>query len=211
MSVKRPLFIALLCGVVTTLPANADHKPTGHCLRVSLLGGVDSWGRRGGELTLRFGLRSHRQTDSGETRLMHTPWEARYRATSPPEEWATAGGVSAGAVLSGRSVAMAVDRPERGAPVKTLLYERIGRGGHWHVEWHTHEGLVLWPVPEDQASDRLRFIDLLTDTDGDGVGDVNERLAGTQAGIECWGNCGRYTPSGDEAGQGGGKDKDSRK
>ena len=45
-------------------------------------------------------------------------------------------------------------------------------------DWHHHEALALWPVPrEEDASGPLNFVDILTDTDGDGVGDVNERLA----------------------------------
>ena len=45
--------------------------------------------------------------------------------------------------------------------------------------WHWHEDLTLWPVPDQTGSDSLRFVDILTDTDSDGVGDVNERLGGT--------------------------------
>ena len=41
--------------------------------------------------------------------------------------------------------------------------------------------MTLWPVPGHESADRIEFVDLLTDTDGDGVGDVNERLAGTAA------------------------------
>ena len=45
-------------------------------------------------------------------------------------------------------------------------------------DWHHHEALALWPVPrEENASGPRNFVDILTDTDGDGVGDVNERLA----------------------------------
>ena len=46
-------------------------------------------------------------------------------------------------------------------------------------DWHQHEELTLWPITEDADSDSLQFLDILTDSDGDGVGDVNERLVGT--------------------------------
>ena len=47
------------------------------------------------------------------------------------------------------------------------------------MQWRRHETLALWPVPQAGESGRNRFVDILTDSDSDGVGDVNERLAGT--------------------------------
>ena len=44
--------------------------------------------------------------------------------------------------------------------------------------WHRAETLVLWPTG-DVDGEVIEFVDILTDTDGDGVGDVNEALAGT--------------------------------
>ena len=45
--------------------------------------------------------------------------------------------------------------------------------GHWRRQ----EELALWPVPGVQPDGRIRYVDILTDSDGDGVGDVNEWIA----------------------------------
>ena len=48
-----------------------------------------------------------------------------------------------------------------------------GVGGNWAVL----DSLTLWPVPGAQPDGRIHYVDILTDSDGDGVGDVNEWIA----------------------------------
>ena len=48
-----------------------------------------------------------------------------------------------------------------------------GAGGAWAAV----DQLVLWPVPGGPSSGQIRYVDILTDSDGDGVGDVNEWIA----------------------------------
>ena len=81
---------------------------------------------------------------------------------------------------------MPLTRPQPDQPITVLLHERVASApgavdllSSRYRDWHKHEQLTLWPVPNQTDSDRLRFVDILTDADGDGVGDVNERLAGT--------------------------------
>ena len=57
--------------------------------------------------------------------------------------------------------------------------EQTGEDAQGSAQWYRHEALVLWPIPQEDASDTVSFVDILTDSDGDGVGDVNEQLAGS--------------------------------
>ena len=68
----------------------------------------------------------------------------------------------------------------RGA-IAVALAERVADPPNADGRWHTLEVLTLWPVQEAGPREPMRFVDVLTDSDGDGVGDVNERLAGTSA------------------------------
>ena len=146
-----------------------------------------------GQLTLNFGVRSFRATASGEVRLSYAhaldapgdfgrvlSWRRHY-----PSEWPPLGSVPPGSRLTDQSRTFNVRRPEPGEPILILLYERAARlppatndANPFHA-WHRHEALALWPVPEDPSSERLRFVDILTDTDGDGTANVNERIVGT--------------------------------
>ena len=120
-----------------------------------------------GTLTLEANIRNLRATESGAVRL------------------STAGTTLAVRPIPGRQTrrgkwSMTFDEPEANAVMEVHLEEEPGLRA-----WTSHETLVLWPVPTD-ASDGAtgvagptRFVDLLTDADRDGVGDVNERLAGT--------------------------------
>ena len=124
-----------------------------------------------GTLRLSGGLRSLRAVESGPLRLSANRWGEPVGASAVPlpahdrrrGEWE----ISLGA-------------PAAGAVIEIHLFEEAGRiatdGG---LRWHQHEALALWPVPSDETPGLLRFVDILTDSDGDGVGDVNERLAGT--------------------------------
>ena len=146
-----------------------------------------------GELTLHFGVRSFRASASGEMRLSlaadlrvsrsvtgDVSWQELSSAS-----WLPVGAIGPEAVLASQSRTFTMARPAPHDPILILLHEQAAGvpPGTSRREaqraWHRHEGLALWPVPADASSDRLQFVDLLTDTDGDGVGDVNERIAGT--------------------------------
>ena len=146
-----------------------------------------------GELTLHFGVRNFRAGESGEVRLslaadlQVTPSVTRdisWRELRSAA-WLPVGGIAPEGVLAGQSRTFTLSRPRPDDPILILLYERMAgvpaESGRRESDrtWHRHEGLALWPVPAEASSDRIQFVDLLTDTDGDGVGDVNERLAGT--------------------------------
>ena len=143
-----------------------------------------------GELTVTFGLRSDRATDSGELHLT-TSMAARWWRTNPGGEASSSlGPLAAGIRLTGQRRALRSERPTPGEAVAVVLWEKVGDvpgGGRdpgpwtaWRVRgaWKVHEILTLWPVTDDD-SERIDFVDILADSDGDGVGDVNEGIAGT--------------------------------
>ena len=167
--------------IVFECPCSAEWVATGS-------GGV-------GELTVHFGVRNFRAAESGEVRLSlavdlrvsrRVTGDVSWRELSSAF-WIPVGSVGPDATLTGQSRTFTTRRPGPDEPVLILLHERSAGppAGTSRREseraWHRHEGLTLWPAPADMASDRMHFVDLLTDTDGDGVGDVNERLAGTAA------------------------------
>ena len=140
-----------------------------------------------GNLTLHFGVRSHRATESGDIRLAPASLgrDARsFAFQGLPAEWAFVGQVAPNAVIARRTRSLTFERPPPDTPIQIYLYERTAEGAatserRWDDQWHGHEGLVLWPVPGETGSGSMSFVDILTDSDADGVGDVNERLAGT--------------------------------
>ena len=165
--------------VVFECPCSADWAATGS-------GNV-------GELTLHFGVRNFRASGSGEVRLSlatglrlsrSVTGETSWREYSPAL-WLPVGRVGPEATLAGQSRTFTMSRPGPDAPILVVLYEQAAGVpmGTSRTEsrraWQRHEALALWPVPEDAPTDRMRFVDILTDTDADGVGDVNERIAGT--------------------------------
>ena len=139
-----------------------------------------------GELTVTLGLRSFRATESGALRLTpsdlqrleHPSPAGQREGVAPSLE-----GVPAFSTMLEEERTLALARPPAGEPVGVSLWERVATapvdvdGG---AAWRRQETLALWPVSDTRA-DRIEFVDLLTDTDGDGAGDVNERLAGTSA------------------------------
>ncbi len=142
-----------------------------------------------GRLALDFGVRSHRATDSGEIRLVsQSPgdfpppltvqfYEWRSEVASAPSLGSVAGGIR----LSGERRELLSGMPVPGEAIIVLMLEKIGsrapQAGS-DPEWRIRDALALWPAT-DAADGRTEFVDILTDADGDGVGDVNERLAGT--------------------------------
>ena len=130
-----------------------------------------------GRLTLTFRLRSHRPTDSGEV------WLRAVRQTRQSSIFSEGADVSVGPVRA-RTVSAARNR--------TITAERLSTDQMWGVQLleqladgpsgpqlALRETLTLWPVSGDGGAGRLEYVDILTDADGDGVGDVNERIAGT--------------------------------
>ena len=116
-----------------------------------------------GSLTLHAGVRSYRATESGELRLSTL--------------WLDGTGGAFGERLPERerrrgdwTITFAEPEPEPDAVIEVHLQEQTGQDP---------QGSALWPVPNEDTAGPMRFVDILTDSDGDGVGDVNERLAGT--------------------------------
>ena len=131
------------------------------------------WTRSGnggtGTLTLTGGIVSHRATGSGEVRLSSRWWDGK--------DGASAGQFDGRGTATGRW-ALEFPQPVSGDAIEVHLLEQTAHDAQGSPRWHHHETLALWPEPGADASDRRRFVDLLTDSDGDGVGDVNERFAG---------------------------------
>ena len=151
------------------------------CSAIWIEDAEDPAGERG-KLTLTFGVRSHRGRDSSELRL--TRIEPRDGVSSRmrlrEEGHAPIGTIRAGAILAEQQRTMAFDRPESGSPIGVALLERIGDGlADWDRDFVLHESLVLWPAPGEGNAEPLEYVDILTDRDGDGIGDVNEGIAGT--------------------------------
>ena len=137
-----------------------------------------------GELTLTFGVRSFRTTESGALRLTahHGPRARYFPARDVPESIApSVQPVPPMAAWTRTRRTLDFERPSAGQPISVSLLEQVGEApvsAGSAFAWHWQENLVLWPLP-GQSGDRIEFVDMLTDTDGDGVGDVNEATAGT--------------------------------
>ena len=129
-----------------------------------------------GRLELSFGVRSLRPTESGSIDLQfrvlrdnQNPWDYVNYGNS------TVGPVGGNGLVEGlRHVSpLEVPRPSGNEAVQIDLVESA------NLELDVfHETLTLWPVQDHGDTQRIRYVDLLTDADGDGVGDVNERIAG---------------------------------
>lgn len=124
-----------------------------------------------GSLTLHGGVRSYRAVESGEVRVSNRWFHGTHGASAGrlPEHDGRQGPWT-----------LAFSEPKREAVIELHLLERISEdpaGGT--AQWLRHETLALWPVAGETSDGSRRFVDILTDSDGDGVGDVNERLAGT--------------------------------
>ena len=136
-----------------------------------------------GMLTLQGGVRSFRASASGEVRLSGAGWLPSTRV--PRTWWGGADGTSVGTVPPRTSVAgqwtIAMSQSDIEDIVELHLLEESGVGLD-ESQWRHHESVALWSVPRNDGENETGgtiFVDMLTDSDGDGVGDVNERLAGT--------------------------------
>ena len=128
-----------------------------------------------GTLALTFGVRSFRGTESGELRLAEVDPE---RLAGPhASEGPSLGRFAAGAVRSRERVDVPHGQGDVGQPIGVRLWEKVAEAPSWR-QWHPVETLVLWPMG-DVGGEVVEFVDMLTDTDGDGISDVNEALAGT--------------------------------
>ena len=170
------LTLAVTCAAVA-LPAKAEDARD--VIYECPCSGLWESGANGspGEFILSFGLRSHRPVESSRLRVRADAWNAATLDGTQPLDT-----LGAGSVLPGRKVTIPLaEAPVAGEPITWWLEERLGIGSDFEGVWKAHEGLTLWPVSDDGGSAPVNYVDILTDTDSDGVGDVNERIAGTDA------------------------------
>ena len=147
-----------------------------------------------GTLVLRFGVRSFRDARSAEVGVhaLRRTWSTRSDGTrqavtrwsssfSQPE--GSVGEIPPNGSVVGLVRSFRVREPDAGLGFAIRLWEAKGTGGDRtpnSADLIQHETLSLWPVPSDGSSGAAsRWVDILTDSDGDGTGDVNERIAGT--------------------------------
>lgn len=159
--------------IVFECPCSAEFTPDGN-------GGTD------GTLNLDFAIRSFRNTRSAEVGLIvrgadregkHVP--VRYLH----QQRGSLGEIEADGTTSMLEQSFRIQQPEDGTLLAIHLWEakgeRLDHSNRYATDITYHELLSLWPVPSDSPSTTIRYVDLLTDADGDRVGDVNERIVGT--------------------------------
>ena len=123
-----------------------------------------------GTWTVQAGVRSFRTSESGRVWL-----------TVFGEKPARADVLTERGRLNGPWVLEGIVGPGPSSAIEVSLHEQVGEDAEGRPLALTHEFLTLWPVLVEESAPTRRFVDILTDADGDGVGDVNERLAGTVA------------------------------
>ena len=139
-----------------------------------------------GRLELSFGIRSHRATDSGEilveaSTLPGFDGTPNQLSVRPIEAYGLLGHATRSIPAAGGpdpDELLILSLWERVAYTPGIV-EPVNSHASFSTGWRWREDLTLWPVPDQTGSDSLGFVDILTDSDGDGVGDANERLAGT--------------------------------
>ena len=133
-----------------------------------------------GKLELSFGLRSFRATGSGDVDLSIASVEWNRSGFGKSVHYGTLnmGRLAGNNLVEGFRRNGPYEGPlaSRDAIIRVVLWESANVS---RVTDRIHEVLTLWPVPGAVDADRIQYVDILTDTDGDGVGDVNERIAGT--------------------------------
>ena len=129
----------------------------------------------GTTLTITVGARSFRGTDSGSVRV-------RVLALEEDGSWShtvvgearIADSIGAGARLASVSVDTSFEsRPTGLGGIQLLLEEQVGES------WRHQDGLWMESRVDLTKPFDIRDLDYLEDSDGDGVADENERLAGT--------------------------------
>ena len=147
-----------------------------------------------GTLTLQFGVRNFRATGTAELGVyVDEWWSERDEQYSKQQDLhhdhqpgMSLGKLAPERMASGLTRSFRVRQPEPGANILIQLWEANGRLGEapagpnrlWRGrDIRVHEHLALWPLPGDGASGTVRYLDTLTDSDGDGAGDVNELAA----------------------------------
>ena len=147
----------------------------------------------GGRLVLEYALRNFRSAESAEVVLAPYEFGQRNFPDQHPDKdgigprYPVIDPVPPGSAQPPRESTISLERPPPGTAIGIALWERVGevpqdvpRQETSHTEGlHLHEVLSLWPTPGGEDPDRIDFVDLLADADGDGVGDANERAAGT--------------------------------
>ena len=121
-----------------------------------------------GTLRVHAGLRSFRASESGLIRLRVSGGQ-----------WIRANVVAERGLVNGPWVSEGIAEPSSSAVIEVMLEEQVAEDAEGTPQLRSHETLALWPMPGEDSASTRRFVDILTDTDGDGVGDVNEWLAGT--------------------------------
>ena len=126
-----------------------------------------------GILTVRAGIRSFRSTETGEVQLVYSGEREAAEAS--------VGTLAPRASVSGQW-AIPAFKSDLENVLKIQVWEESALRPDESPAWRwSREALALWPVPRkaDDDAGYMSFVDILTDSDGDGVGDVNERLADT--------------------------------
>ena len=165
----RALFGGFLLGLCCTTAVAEDRRDLVFDCPCSASWVPDASGGSG-VLTVSAGFRSHCATESGEVRISPTGWDG--------EDVATVGRLAGRGRVSGEWT-LSLREPHPDDVLELHVLEASGLDPQGAAEVDYHESLALWPVSRDDGNRTMRFVDILTDTDGDGVGDVNERLAGS--------------------------------
>ena len=180
------VLLIFAAGAAQTLGYGGDRKIVFEC---PCSAEFTSEGNGEGTLVLRFGVRSFRDARSAEVGLFFDDWLVAegYSPDQPLDErhqpQGSLGDVAPNGVLSGLVQSYRIQEPRPGARLHIGLWEAKGERrdrSHRHTgEVTYHEWLSLWPVPSSGSSETVTYVDILNDQDGDGTGDVNERIVGT--------------------------------
>ena len=145
-----------------------------------------------GELKVNFGLRNHRKSETGPVRYrlgkQRSAREAGYVYLGPYSEASQPLAPSSlSSDLQYREAVRFEDLPAAGQFLVFGVQERaaerpvVVRPWGTYSGWENRERVALWREPDIGDAGTIRFVDLLTDSDGDGVGDANEWRAGSSA------------------------------
>ena len=129
-----------------------------------------------GTITLTFGIRNLRPVASGDLRVRIDDDGINVTPAKGDDDVVPIGAVAGGAVVAVLSHSIDYSGLRGYQNLSWALEER------WGEEWVLHDYLAfperLLPPASNIVFD-LRTVDMLSDRDGDGVGDVNEGIAGT--------------------------------